>query len=153
MKKIISNNVDKTLKLGKKIGNLLLKGNTIALTGEFGAGKTTLIKGIASGLGVKDIKYVNSPSFVIIKEYKGRLPIYHFDIHRLDNNSDLDTLGYEEYFYGNGVTLIEWADKIKEVLPPEYLDIHLSINGVNSRVIELRSFGNTYKNIIKGIKL
>jgi len=137
MEKIISDSPEKTVKLGIKIGKQLKKGSVVALSGEFGAGKTTLIKGIAKGLGVKDTKYVNSPSFVIVKEYKGRIPVYHFDVHRLNKSAELDTIGYEDYFYGEGVVLIEWADKITQLLPEKYLDIHLSIKDSNTRLIEV----------------
>ena len=152
MKEILSNNIDETLKLGLKIGKLLKKGNLAALSGEFGAGKTTLIKGIAGGLGVKDTRYVNSPSFVIVKEYKGRVPVYHFDIHRLDKSSELDTTGYEDYFYGDGVTLIEWGDKITSLLPNEYLDIHIRMNQKDKRSIALTGVGEHYKELVDKIK-
>lgn len=152
MKKIDCDSVEDTLKLGNGIGRLLKKGSVVALSGEFGAGKTTLIKGIAGGLGVKETRYVNSPSFVIIKEYKGRYSVYHFDIHRLDNVSELETIGYEDFFYSDGVALIEWADKIKELLPAEYLDIHLSIEGENRRSIELRGVGGRYEKLVTNIK-
>ena len=151
MKKIESHNVEETLKLGKRIGKLLRKRDVVALSGEFGSGKTTLIKGIAGGLGVKETRYVNSPSFVIVKEYKGRLPVYHFDIHRLDKLSELDTVGYEDFFYGDGVVLIEWADKIKKLLPAEYLDIRLSLKDENSRFIELNGMGNNYQKLVSRI--
>ena len=101
MKRMLSSSVDDTLKLGARLGKLLKKGGIIALSGEFGTGKTTLIKGIAAGLGVKETKYVNSPSFVIVKEYRGRIPIYHFDVYRLDGLSGMETVGYADYFYGD----------------------------------------------------
>ena len=151
MKEITSDNLDATQKLGVKIGKLLKKGDVVALSGEFGAGKTTLIKGIASGLGVRDTRYVNSPSFVIVKEYKGKLPVYHFDIHRLDAIPDLETIGYEEFFYGDGVTLIEWADKIKENLPEKYLDIHLAIKNQSTRAITVGSPSAYYKKLLAKI--
>jgi len=151
MKTITSNNPDTTIKLGKRLGRLLKKGSVVALSGEFGAGKTTLIKGIARGLGVKDIRYVNSPSFVIVKEYKGKLPVYHFDIHRLEKAPELESVGYEEYFYGNGVTLVEWAEKIRGLLPQEYLDIHLTNQDQSTRVLELRSVGEKYTKVVKAL--
>ena len=151
MKEIVSSSVEKTKKLGARIGKLLKKSSVVALSGEFGAGKTTLIKGIAKGLGVRETRYVNSPSFVIVKQYKGRFSVYHFDIHRIDKSSELETVGYEDFFYGDGVTLIEWADKIKELLPNEYLDIHLSIKDENSRLIELGGVGEDYKKLITRI--
>ncbi len=152
MKKIVSSSPKETLALGVRIGKLLKKGNLAALSGEFGAGKTTLIKGIAKGLGVKDTRYVNSPSFVILKEYKGKVPVYHFDIHRLDKSSELDTTGYEDYFYGDGVTLIEWGDKIISLLPNEYLDIHIRMDQKDKRSIALTGVGENYKKLVEKIK-
>ena len=151
MKNITSGSRNATIKTGVKIGKLLKKGSLVALSGEFGVGKTTLIKGIAKGLGVKRTEYVNSPSFVIVKEYTGRFPVYHLDIYRLSKASDLDTVGYEELFYGDGVVLIEWADKITELLPESYLDIRLSIEGEKTRLIELRGVGEEYKKVVKRI--
>ncbi|GAF96054.1 unnamed protein product, partial [marine sediment metagenome] len=98
------------------------------------------------GLGVKDIRYVNSPSFVIVKEYKGRIPLYHFDVYRLDDPSTLDTVGYKGYFYGDGATVIEWADKIRELLPDDYLNIELSVKGENERGIKITAYGKRYEN-------
>ncbi|NQT22449.1 MAG: tRNA (adenosine(37)-N6)-threonylcarbamoyltransferase complex ATPase subunit type 1 TsaE, partial [Candidatus Omnitrophica bacterium] len=82
--------------------------------------------------------YVNSPTFVIIKQYKGRLPLYHFDIYRLDSSSALDTTGYEEYFYGKGVTVVEWADKIQDILPKRRIHVELFHNGENKRKIKIK---------------
>ena len=108
----ISKSVEDTIALGKALGKKLKVGSVVALVGDLGSGKTVFTKGIAQGLGVKNARYVNSPTFVIIKEYKGRVPLYHFDLYRLDHHSSFDEMNYEEYFYGPGVTVIEWADKI-----------------------------------------
>ena len=100
--------------------------------------KANINKGIAEGLGVKDPRYVNSPTFVIIKEYAGRLPLYHFDLYRLEGSSIIDSESYEEYFYGNGVTVIEWADKIRELLPKKYWEVDLKVAGENKRKIQIK---------------
>ncbi len=123
--------------LGAKLGKKLKRGAFVALTGELGTGKTIFTKGVARGLGVKGYKYVNSPSFVIIKEYKGRIPLYHFDIYRLDSGDDLDSVGYEEYFYGEGVTVVEWADKIKDILPDKIIDVRFFHRGKTKREIRI----------------
>ncbi len=136
--KIISNSVEETIEIGSKISKRLKKRDVVALIGELGSGKTVLTKGIAKGLGLKEIRYVNSPSFVIIKEYKGRIPLYHLDLYRLDKSHSLDSLGYDEYFYGEGVTVIEWADKIRGLLPSKYLEVKLSVVNENRRKIEIR---------------
>ena len=116
---------DQTLKLGEIIGKSLEPGNIIALTGDLGAGKTVLVKGIAKGLGVEDEP--NSPTFVIMNEYEGRIPLYHFDLYRLSSADELFGIGYEEFFFGDGVTAVEWADKIDEVFPEDRINIEIII--------------------------
>ena len=153
MKTYISKNQKETIKLGERLGRLLSEGNIVALTGQLGAGKTTFIKGVAKGLGVKGSKYVNSPSFVIVKEYKGRLPLYHFDVYRLEDPLALDTVGYQEYFYGKGATMIEWADKIKQLLPEEYLELALSLKGPDEREIKAFAHGAKYEKILGRLRL
>lgn len=136
--KIISNSVDETIGIGEGLAKKLKAGDVVALVGNLGAGKTVFTKGIAKGLGVKDIRYVNSPTFVTIKEYEGRIPLYHFDIYRLNKSSVLDSESYEEYFYGDGVTVIEWADKIRAILPKKYIEVKLSVIGEGRRKIEIK---------------
>ena len=135
--KIISKSTQETIKLGTRLAKKLKKGSVVALVGDLGSGKTVFTKGIAGGLGVKNARYVNSPTFVIIKEYKGKVPLYHFDLYRLDHCSSLDAMNYEEYFYGNGVTVIEWADKILKLLPKKYIKVKLSVINENKRKIEI----------------
>jgi len=129
---------EETIKLGERLARKLKPGSVVALIGELGSGKTTLVKGIAMGLGVKNSRYVNSPSFVIIKEYKGKIPLYHFDVFRLSNLSELDTLSFEEYFYGNGICVVEWADKIMKLLPRKYTEIKIKIIKDNFRKITIK---------------
>jgi tRNA threonylcarbamoyladenosine biosynthesis protein TsaE len=113
---------------GRKLSENLVPGSVIALEGDLGAGKTTLTRAIADGLGVTDP--VTSPTFTIINEYGGgRLPLYHFDVYRLAGPGvydALDDIGWEEYFYGKGVCIVEWADEIQDVLPPDAVRIRLS---------------------------
>lgn len=136
-KKYISNSIEKTIQIGKALAKKLKKGSIVALIGDLGSGKTVFTKGIAEGLGVRNARYVNSPTFVVIKEYKGRMPLYHFDLYRLEHYSLFDTMSYEEYFYGGGVTVIEWADKIRKLLPKEYIEVRLSVIGEDKRKIEI----------------
>ena len=107
--------------LGKQLGSILRAGDMLCLYGGLGAGKTCFAQGIARGLGIEGA--VTSPTFTLINEYYGRLPLYYMDVYRLDSVMEMDDLGYEEYFYSGGVILIEWAEKINELLPEERLDI------------------------------
>ena len=135
---MISNSIDRTIEIGANLGKSLAAGDVVALVGDLGAGKTVLTKGIAQALGVRNVRYVNSPTFVIIKEYKGRLPLYHFDLYRLNKSSVLDAENFEEYFYGDGVTVVEWADKIRSLLPKRHIEVRLSVAGEGKRKIEIR---------------
>jgi len=147
----ISQSPEGTKNLGKKLGKLLQGGDLVALNGDLGTGKTCLIQGIAIGLNSRD--YVSSPSFSIIKEYSGDKPIYHFDLYRLTKPEELEDLGYEEYFYGDGVTLIEWAEKIKHYLPESRLLIRIKMDEhYLSRKIFFEPRGRRYLKIMEDIK-
>lgn len=139
MKKYVlkSDSPETTVEIGVRIGSQLKAKDIVCLTGELGAGKTTLIKGIARGAGVKD--RVTSPSFKLINEYAGKTPFYHFDLYRLEKVDDIQQIGYEEYFYGNGITVVEWAEKLKELLPAERIEVYLFYTGSNSRELEINS--------------
>jgi tRNA threonylcarbamoyladenosine biosynthesis protein TsaE len=128
---LITKSAEETVELGKKIGAFLLPNDVIALTGQLGAGKTTLIQGIAAGIGVKD--YVTSPTFIIINEYNGRLPLYHIDLYRLDEGLQIADLGIEEYFARGGVCVIEWAERLKGLLPSGAEQIELEIVSESER--------------------
>ena len=119
--------------LGRRLGNRLFPGAVVALIGPLGAGKTFLARAIAEGLGVADSRVVTSPTFVLIQEYDGRLPIYHFDAYRLKAVREFADLGVGEYFSGDGVCLVEWADKVAETLPADHLRIELEVLGETRR--------------------
>ena len=129
---------EETELLGERIGEALEPGSVIALIGELGAGKTVLTKGIARGLRVPDL--VHSPSFTLIHEHTGRLPVYHFDLYRLKSPEELENLGPESYFYGDGVVVIEWAEKARELLPPDRLEVRISGED-ERRTFEVRAIG------------
>ena len=148
---LTTENAAETKSLGEKIGKKLRAGEVIALIGELGAGKTCLTQGLALGLGINPREYVTSPSFTLINEYRGRLPLYHIDIFRLKDREEVEELGYEEYLYGEGVTVIEWAGKAEGLLPEEYLRIELIHLTMNRRRIALEPFGQRYREILKGI--
>ena len=128
-----SRNSRETVALGIKIGRILKPNDVVCLTGELGAGKTTLIQGIAEGCGVKD--YVTSPTFIIINEYQGRLPFFHFDLYRLNNAAEIADLGVVEYFTRGGVCVIEWAEKLDGLRPKEAREIKIEIVSENERKI------------------
>ncbi|MEE0315588.1 tRNA (adenosine(37)-N6)-threonylcarbamoyltransferase complex ATPase subunit type 1 TsaE [Eshraghiella crossota] len=113
-----------TFEFAKKIGEKLKSGDVLCLDGDLGVGKTVFTKGVAAGLGIKDD--VSSPTFTLIQEYYGgRLPLYHFDVYRIDGPWDMDDLGYEEYFYGEGVCLVEWGSMIKELFPENTIYVRI----------------------------
>jgi len=131
----ITKSEEETREIGRMIGKNLLPGDIICLIGELGSGKTTITQGIAQGLGVR--VSVTSASFKLINEYKGRIPVYHFDLFRLDKLSEIEELGYREYFYDQGVTIIEWAEKIRPLWPEERIEIELKIISENNREIKI----------------
>lgn len=139
---------EETIELGARLAAELAAGDLIALIGELGAGKTMFTKGIAKGLGVGEYEYVNSPSFVVMKEYPGKKPLYHFDIYRLEEKSFCETLDYEEYFYGDGVTVVEWADKVEDILPEEYLEVKISHDSENMRKFKFVPRGKRFEKIV-----
>jgi tRNA threonylcarbamoyladenosine biosynthesis protein TsaE len=128
---------EETRALGERLGRRLEPGDVVALYGGLGSGKTTLAQGICRGLGVREV--VNSPTFTIVNEYRGRCPVYHLDCYRLEGAEDLAGLGCEEYFYGDGVCLIEWAEKAADVLPPVRFDVRCEQIGVERREIVIEA--------------
>lgn len=148
MKRLISEQENTTLKIGHKIGSLLKAGDVVCLTGDLGAGKTTMTKAIAKALGVEED--VTSPTFIIIHEYTGRLPVYHFDVYRIKRLEEMEDLGYEEYFYGDGVCLVEWASEIESLIPEERLWIDIKRAGEDKhRIIDLEGTNAHFKQIIE----
>jgi len=119
----ISDSPEETKSIAGQFAETLAAGMVVAFFGELGSGKTTLVNGICEALGVKG--NVTSPTFTLIHEYSGRLPVYHFDFYRIENADDIWQLGWEDYFYGTGICLIEWADRILDFLPAKRIEIHL----------------------------
>lgn len=128
----ITENYDETEILGKKLGEALRGGEIICLNGDLGTGKTYLTKGIALGLSISDP--IVSPTFTIVNEYSGRLKLYHFDVYRVNDLDEIMNIGFDEYIFSSAVSVIEWADYIKELIPPEHIEIsieklpHLGVN-------------------------
>lgn len=148
-KTIVCNNTKETEKFGLALGSKLKGSDVICLNGDLGAGKTTLTKSIGKGMGIDD--YITSPTFNIINEYYSDLNLYHFDTYRLENVDDVEYLGFDEYFYSDGVCIIEWADRIKEFLPDQYLELNIKEIDDDKREIELVAFGDRPAEILEEI--
>jgi tRNA threonylcarbamoyladenosine biosynthesis protein TsaE len=150
--KLNSHSPGQTQLLGSYLGELAQKSDVFLLTGELGTGKTCLVQGIARGLNVKE--YAFSPSFVILREYRGRLPLYHIDFYRLDHIEEITDLGLEEYFYGDGVCVVEWAEKGLQVVPRDNLlvTIHYIPASQTARSIYLEPQGERYYELIEQLK-
>lgn len=146
---VLSHSADETQKLGEQLGNLLKAGDVICLYGELGTGKTVLTKGLAKGLGVASRDTVRSPTFVLIHRYQARVPLYHADLYRLDDPADLEDIGLRELLSGEGVTVIEWADKLKSLLPVERLELVLEHRSDDLRLITIQPHGGRYDAVIE----
>ncbi len=147
-----SSSPEATFEYGRTLGGLLQTGDVIALRGDLGAGKTCFVQGVSMGAGVRDRSQITSPTFTLIQEYQGRLPIYHFDVYRLNREEDLYELGFEEYFYGAGITLIEWAERISSLLPDEHLAVYLHIEPDLTRRICLTAVGEHYETLLRELR-
>ena len=160
-----TNSPDETIELGRRLGRLLGPGDVVALTGELGAGKTCLTKGIALGLGVADARAVRSPTFVLISEYsasppdsigtasqsqgRGRLTLYHVDAYRLHGPADFEALGSAEIMTSGAVTVIEWADRVEGALPDERLWVECSHAGETRRTCRFSGAGKRYEDLVR----
>ena len=136
----ITKSPEETIELGFKIGKLLKKGDIIAMQGTLAAGKTTITKGIAQALDISDT--ITSPTFCLISEYYGKMPLYHMDVYRLDGNEDFENLGTDDMLYGDGVSIIEWSEKIMSELPKKTIILRITPNEDGSRTIELENWQN-----------
>ena len=148
-----SQRTSETVRIGKKMGRLLLPGDVIALTGELGSGKTQLVKGLAAGAGVGKPEDVTSPSFTLINEYAGKVCFYHIDLYRLESEKDVEALGLDDYFQGGGITAIEWADRIPSLLTQEILWIQMGYIGKETRSIVMIGRGKRYEELLKKFQM
>lgn len=145
--KITTKNEMETIELAQNFESEKFPNMIICLNGELGSGKTMFTKGIANALGIDE--NITSPTFTIIKEYEGELPLYHMDVYRLDGNTD--GIGIEEYFNKGGVVVIEWADTIKDILPKERLDIKFKVLDENKRMLILKPYGSKYEELCEAV--
>ena len=137
---------NKTKEIGYKLGKLLTPGSVICLIGDLGAGKTTMTQSLAKSLAVDD--YITSPTFTIVNEYEGKMPLYHFDVYRIGSSDEMYDIGYEDYINGEGVCIIEWANLIEDILPDEYLYIELRYKDMSREMI-LNPIGKKYEKIVE----
>lgn len=124
---IETNTAEETFQLGEKLGRLAIPGQIYTLNGDLGVGKTVFTQGVARGLGIKEP--VNSPTFTIVQEYEdGRMPFYHFDVYRIGDLEEMEEIGYDDYFFGDGICLVEWAELIEELLPDSIISVTIEKN-------------------------
>ena len=149
---INSHSVKETLRVGRSLAHNLERGDIICLFGNLGSGKTVLAKGIAEGLGIQKAKVI-SPTFVLIREHHyGKLPLFHFDLYRLRNPEDILALGYEEYFYNDGIAIIEWADRLDYLLPKEFLKVELTLGNDSRRTLKFIPVGKRYQQLLEDVR-
>jgi tRNA threonylcarbamoyladenosine biosynthesis protein TsaE len=142
-------NLAETEHLGQRLGSQLFPGAVIALVGPMGVGKTHFTKAVAAGLDVRNPSAVNSPTYVLIQEYPARLPIYHFDAYRLKDWHEFADLGASEYFASEGVCIVEWADKVREAMPTDYLQLEMNRIDEHRREWVARAFGSRHNTLLQ----
>ncbi|HEY33230.1 MAG TPA: tRNA (adenosine(37)-N6)-threonylcarbamoyltransferase complex ATPase subunit type 1 TsaE [Dehalococcoidia bacterium] len=148
---LITHSLEQTYELGRTMGRLVQPGDVLLLVGELGAGKTCLTQGIAWGLGIEE--YTLSPTFVIMRELYGRLPLYHIDLYRLDDIGEIAALGLDDYLYGaEGVCVVEWAEKGLSVMPVEHLMVEISHLGETERNFQLKAGSQRYRKLLDQLK-
>lgn len=136
---------EETVEFGRKLGSILKPGDVICLSGDLGTGKTALTNGIAKALGINS--YITSPTFTLVNEYQGKYPLYHFDVYRISDPDEMFDIGFDEYINGEGITIIEWGELIKEILPGEIITVNITKNlqkGLDIRVISVDFKGQKY---------
>ncbi len=150
----IVDSIEKTMEIGRQLGEKCNAGDIFCLIGDLGTGKTHFTKGLAEGLGVTD--YITSPTFTIVNEYEsGRLKLYHFDVYRVNDPDEIYAIGFDEYIFSDGVSIIEWANYIEELIPEEYIKVTLEKlpeKGEEFRKIIIESYGKRY-DYVKEIKI
>ena len=143
--------LQRTESLGTVLGKIAEPGDIITLAGTLGAGKTALTQFIGRGLGIDPRIYITSPTFSLLHEYQGRIPLYHMDLYRLGYEEEIESLGFPEYFYGHGLTVIEWPERLGSLMPAERLHVELVISGENSRTAHLDAHGELWQKKVADI--
>jgi tRNA threonylcarbamoyladenosine biosynthesis protein TsaE len=150
--KLTTHSLDETQALGKDIGKILHEGAIFALIGDLGSGKTSFVQGLAKGLDVSEKYYITSPTFTLINEYPGRYRLFHVDLYRIENSFELEELGLYEIINSGNVTAIEWADRLLDDFPSDYIEIKFKILDDQSRIINLTAYGRQNIYLIKKLK-
>lgn len=145
--------VNETLALGECLGGVLAGGVTIGLVGTLGSGKTYFVKGLAAGNALDDVAEVTSPTFTLVNEYPGRLTLFHLDTYRLTNPGDVLSLGFEEFITPSSVVVVEWADRIRSLMPEDSLWIELALTGETSRRLTFRATGSLAKKCLEALRI
>ena len=148
--RLVTKSPEETQEVGKALGRAARPGDVFLLSGGLGVGKTCLTQGIAWGLGVQE--HAHSPTFVLVTQYQGRLTLYHVDLYRLDDVEEVLDLGLDEYLYGQGVCVVEWAEKAPEAFPPTHLSVHLEETGETHRALHLTSEATRYCELLTHLK-
>lgn len=146
-----SHSAAETIRIGRSIGGRLQPGDVLALIGSLGSGKTTFVKGLARGLGLRDDRKVKSPTFVLLHQYAAKCPLYHVDLFRLNDLAEVEQLGWDDLLGADGVVAVEWAEKIAGFLPRDYLQLEFKIVGQEDREILWRSFGRRYEALMEEV--
>lgn len=151
MTELVTQSAGETHALGAALGRILTAGDFIALIGDLGAGKTHFVKGVAAGLGVPDDLPVTSPTYTLLNIYHGRIPLYHFDLYRLAGAEQVDDLGFDEYFSGDGVCLVEWAERLGGFIPSEQLSVNFSHDGDDRRRLVFSAAGARAEELMRDL--
>ncbi len=149
---VVTRSDPETRRWGTRLARLLCGGEIIGLVGELGAGKTGFVRGVAEGLEVSKNAWIRSPSFTLINEYEGRLPIYHIDLYRMGSREEIEGLNLREYLYGDGVSLVEWFEHLPGEEVDEYLELRMTHAGGNRRKLNFIAHGERYERIIEGLR-
>lgn len=146
---VITDSPVETECLGKYLGALLQPGSFLALQGDLGGGKTCLTRGVVAAIAPQSAHLVSSPTYAIMNSYPGDMPVYHFDFYRLAGDDDIVELGFEEFFYGDGICVAEWSERLVEMLPDDTLTLHFNYAGDDQRVITITGSGEKAESVLE----
>ena len=152
-RRIVTRSPAQTRELGRAIGMAVVAGSVIAMVGELGAGKTLLVQGLAEGLEVPGYYAVTSPSYTLVNEYPGRLPLFHVDLYRLEDPSSYEEIGLFDILVGDGVSAVEWADRLPAGLLDDYLEVHIAFLPDDSRQIDMTAYGQKSADLLRGLPI